>query len=115
MACRFATCPTRRSPVFVIATIDGVSRDPSLFSRTVGSPPSIIAMTELVVPRSIPITCAIASSLLLASIVLLHYCVNSQGGQKSSREMRTARLPPQRQPPPPLRQGEECARPAHTL
>ena len=56
---RFATWPTNRSPLFVIATTEGVSREPSLFSRTVGSPASITATTELVVPRSIPITFAI--------------------------------------------------------
>src|SRR6266487_3908727 len=63
-ACRFATWPTRRSPLLVIATTEGVSRDPSLFSRTVGSPPSMTAITELVVPRSMPNTFAIASRFL---------------------------------------------------
>src|SRR6516164_3728800 len=53
-AWRFAACPTSRSPLFVNATIDGVVRAPSEFSRTTGSPPSITAMHELVVPRSIP-------------------------------------------------------------
>jgi len=36
------------------ATIDGVSRLPSGLVMTVGSPPSMTATTELVVPRSIP-------------------------------------------------------------
>src|SRR5262249_42673637 len=36
----------------------GVVRPPSAFSRTVGSPPSITATHELVVPRSIPIVFA---------------------------------------------------------
>src|SRR5260221_12422043 len=63
-ACRLATWPTRRSPLLVTATTEGVSRKPSLFARTVGSPPSITATTELVVPRSIPITFAIASRFL---------------------------------------------------
>src|SRR6202140_4859973 len=58
-ACRFATWPTRRSPFLVMATTEGVSREPSLFSRTVGSPASMTAITELVVPRSMPITFAI--------------------------------------------------------
>ncbi len=53
-ACRFATCPTNRSPAFVNPTTDGVSRPPSEFVMTTGSPPSITATTELVVPRSIP-------------------------------------------------------------
>jgi hypothetical protein len=36
------------------ATTDGVVRAPSEFSSTVDSPPSMTAMQELVVPRSIP-------------------------------------------------------------
>src|SRR5215217_245786 len=54
-AWRRAKRPTRRSPRGVTATTDGVSRSPSAFGMTVGSPPSIVAITELVVPRSIPI------------------------------------------------------------
>ena len=57
-AWRLATVPTRRSPLSVKATTDGVVRPPSAFSRTVGSPPSITATHELVVPRSIPIVFA---------------------------------------------------------
>src|SRR5271155_466567 len=52
---RFATWPTRRSPVLVIATTEGVVRAPSWLGITTGSPPCITATTELVVPRSIPI------------------------------------------------------------
>src|SRR5579883_477040 len=55
-AWRLATAPTRRSPVLVKATTEGVRRAPSLFSSTVGSPASMTATTELVVPKSIPIT-----------------------------------------------------------
>src|SRR5439155_16953056 len=58
-AWRFAAWPTNRSPFFEKATIDGVVRAPSLFSKTTGSPPSITAMQELVVPKSIPKTLAI--------------------------------------------------------
>src|SRR5215207_10218487 len=54
-ACRRAKRPTRRSPLGVTATTDGVSRSPSAFGMTVGSPPSMVAITELVVPRSMPI------------------------------------------------------------
>src|SRR5271154_6514300 len=54
-AWRFATWPTRRSPVFVMATTDGVVRAPSWLGITTGSPPCITATTEFVVPRSIPI------------------------------------------------------------
>src|SRR5271165_6083418 len=53
-ACRFAACPTNRSPLFAKATIEGVVRAPSEFSMTTGSPPSITAIQELVVPRSMP-------------------------------------------------------------
>src|SRR5438132_2723095 len=53
-ACRLATCPTSRSPSFVKATTDGVVRPPSALGMTTGSPPSMTATTELVVPRSIP-------------------------------------------------------------
>src|SRR5205085_7092682 len=54
-AWRFATCPTRRLPSLVNATTEGVVRPPSELVITVGSPPSITATTELVVPRSMPI------------------------------------------------------------
>src|SRR5258707_11658919 len=43
------------SPLF-IATIEGVTREPSALGITTGSPPSMTATQELVVPRSIPIT-----------------------------------------------------------
>ena len=56
IACRFAACPTSRSPVFVNPTTDGVVRPPSAFAMTTGSPPCMIATHELVVPKSIPIT-----------------------------------------------------------
>src|SRR5215510_9103970 len=64
-ACRFAASPTKRSPVFVKATTEGVTRRPSEFSSTTGSPPSITAIHELVVPKSIPITFAIKFLLLV--------------------------------------------------
>src|SRR5467141_99181 len=53
-AWRRASVPTSRSPVLVNATTEGVVREPSAFGMTTGSPPSMTAMTELVVPRSIP-------------------------------------------------------------
>src|SRR5882757_1601783 len=55
MACRLATCPTKRSPDFVNPTTDGVVIPPSSLGMTFGSPPSITATTEFVVPKSIPI------------------------------------------------------------
>jgi len=65
-ACRFAICPTRRSPLWLNPTTDGVVRAPSEFWITTASPPSITATHELVVPRSMPII------LLLFAILLLH-------------------------------------------
>src|SRR5213076_972132 len=56
MAWRLATWPTSRSPSLVNATTEGVVRPPSALGMTTGSPPSITATTELVVPRSMPIT-----------------------------------------------------------
>src|SRR6185503_1343277 len=53
-AWRLATWPTSRSPSLVKATTEGVVRPPSALGMTTGSPPSITATTELVVPRSIP-------------------------------------------------------------
>ena len=55
-AWRLAIWPTRRSPSFEKPTTDGVVRPPSAFGITTGSPPSITATTEFVVPRSMPIT-----------------------------------------------------------
>ena len=52
---RRATWPTIRSLFFgLTATTDGKSRDPSALGITTGSPPSMTATTELVVPRSMP-------------------------------------------------------------
>src|SRR6516164_11562880 len=67
-AWRFAAWPTSRSLLFVNATTDGVVRAPSEFSKTTGSPPSITAIQELVVPKSIPKTLAIKLIFPLLSI-----------------------------------------------
>jgi hypothetical protein len=53
-AWRFAVTPTRRSPFGLNATTLGIVRVPSAVEITTGSPPSMTATTELVVPRSIP-------------------------------------------------------------
>src|SRR5260370_37325995 len=62
-AWRFAAWPTRRSPDSVNATIEGVVRMPSLFSITLAFLPSITATQEFVVPRSIPMTLLMKTSL----------------------------------------------------
>ena len=59
-AWRLATWPTRRSASLLKATTDGVVRPPSEFAMTLGSPPSRTATTELVVPRSMPMTLLIS-------------------------------------------------------
>src|SRR5262245_59932853 len=66
-AWRLATWPTRISPSLVKATTEGVRRLPSWFEMTTGLPPSITATTELVVPRSMPITLPMAYHLLSGS------------------------------------------------
>src|ERR1700722_3991674 len=62
IACRRASWPTRRSPCGVNATTEGVVRDPSAFGITVDWPPCMAAITELVVPRSMPTATAITAS-----------------------------------------------------
>src|SRR3569832_532947 len=54
-AWRLATCPTNHSPDFVNPTTDDEKQQPSGVVMTTGSPPSITATTEFVVPRSMPI------------------------------------------------------------
>ncbi len=60
-ACRLATSPTSTSAFLAKATTEGVVREPSALAMTVGSPPSRMATTELVVPRSIPTARAMSS------------------------------------------------------
>jgi len=64
IAWRLATWPTSRSPLLAKATTDGVMRPPSALVITWGSPPSMTATTELVVPRSMPMIFPICSALL---------------------------------------------------
>src|ERR1700734_3577828 len=56
----FATRPTKRSPDLVKPTTDGVVLAPSALAITTGSPPSIMDIQELVVPKSIPKTLFVA-------------------------------------------------------
>ena len=61
--CLLASSPTNLSSVFELTpTTEGVVLFPSLFSKITGSPASITATAELVVPRSIPIIFAIIHS-----------------------------------------------------
>ena len=53
-ACLLAKSPANLSLFFETATIEGVVLLPSLFSIIFGEPPSVIAIAELVVPKSIP-------------------------------------------------------------
>src|SRR5262245_4725952 len=63
--CRFAIWPMSFSPRGVNATIDGVVRAPSRLAITRGLPPSITAMQQFVVPRSMPITLPMSGLLTL--------------------------------------------------
>src|SRR3954454_5344066 len=67
MAWRRASWPTSRSPFSVKPTTEGVVRDPSALGITVGWPPSMAAITEFVVPRSMPTALAIRVSSSLHS------------------------------------------------
>ena len=71
MAWRFATWPTMRSPVLEKATTEGVVRAPSALGITTGSPPSMTATQEFVVPKSMPIVFAIINYLPLFSKISL--------------------------------------------
>src|SRR5436305_41436 len=64
IAWRLATWPTSRSPDLAKATTDGVMRPPSELVMTCGSPASMAATTEFVVPRSMPMILPIGSVLL---------------------------------------------------
>src|SRR6185369_13459166 len=65
---RFATCPTRRSPLLVKPTTEGVVRFPSALGMTFASLPSITATTLFVVPRSIPMILLTRTSSLLRRV-----------------------------------------------
>src|SRR5215467_11395417 len=91
--CRRASWPTSRSPSSVNATTDGVVREPSAFGITVGWPPSTAAITEFVVPRSIPTALAMATPTLVGGLPVGH--VAAQGamtGFKTRYSVRFAGL-----------------------
>src|SRR5262245_33026947 len=64
-----ATRPTSLSPVLEKPTTEGVVRAPSALAITWGSPPSMMAMQELVVPRSMPRTLFVA---MFSSLISFH-------------------------------------------
>ena len=80
IACRRASWPTSRSPVSVKATTDGVVAMPSALGMTVGCPPSIAAMTELVVPRSMPTAVAMVRSCRRICPMLIMLSPHRPGG-----------------------------------
>src|SRR3954447_20292247 len=98
MACRRGNWPTRRSPFSVNATTDGVVRAPSALGTTEASPPSHAAMTELVVPRSMPTARAISclrcdeSGGLVGHLVVDDHLVLAWAHQRDRREVATASL-----------------------
>src|SRR3989442_3763626 len=55
-ACLRASAPTSRLPLRAMATTEGVIRYPLRLEMTVGVPSCTVAQTELVVPRSMPMT-----------------------------------------------------------
>ena len=63
----FAALPTTRSPSLRKPSTDGVVRSPSALTRISGSLPSMTAMAEFVVPRSIPRILAISCFLSFQS------------------------------------------------
>src|SRR5882724_11006235 len=79
IACRRASWPTSRSPWLVNATTEGVVRWPSALGITVGCPASVAAITELVVPRSMPTAVAILAS-------------SQAGGRSSAADLDVPRL-----------------------
>ena len=80
--CLFAVSPTNLSLDFVFkATTEGVVLFPSLFSITEGSPESITAIAELVVPKSIPITLAICISFSFVFLYFLFIAISTKIGR----------------------------------
>ena len=83
----FAALPTTRSPSLRKPSTDGVVRSPSAFTRISGSLPSMTAIAEFVVPKSIPRILDIMFPLLLEIVTVV-----SRGDfQKSRSEF--SRLP----------------------
>ena len=87
-AWRRASWPTRREPSLVKATIDGVVRDPSAFGTIVGWPPSMIATTEFVVPKSIPTARPTTGPPRFVRAALISYSLRRTYGWRINRRNR---------------------------
>src|SRR5882672_9225440 len=70
------------SPRGVNATMDGVVRAPSRDAITRGLPPSITAMQQLVVPRSMPITLAMSGLLPVGGFVATFRLVDANADHR---------------------------------
>src|SRR3954468_15713742 len=90
-AWRLAGAPTRISSLSVYATIEGVVREPSLFSMTLGLPPSMMATHEFVVPRSMPMIFAMSVFLGQETLVVRKvglFGADSSGAPSTWRTLR---------------------------
>ena len=67
----FVALPTTRSPSLRKPSTDGVVRSPSAFTRISGSLPSMTAIAEFVVPKSIPRILDIMFPLLLEIVTVV--------------------------------------------
>ncbi len=71
----FAALPTTRSPSLRKPSTEGVVRSPSAFTRISGSLPSMTAMAEFVVPKSMPRIFAIMCFLSVGVVALRVTCL----------------------------------------
>ncbi len=78
-AWRFATCPTSREPSLLKATTEGVVLAPSSLVSILGSPFSMTATTELVVPKSIPMIFPILHSYIVITSLIWCNILKRQG------------------------------------
>ena len=81
----FAALPTTRSPSLRKPTTEGVVRSPSALTRISGWEPSITAIAELVVPKSIPMI--FAMMLILSVACLFPFSPGSRIGRPGNRLM----------------------------
>ena len=102
----FAALPTTRSPSLRKPSTDGVVRSPSAFTRISGSEPSMTAMAEFVVPKSIPrilliILLPLCWSCYLSKSLAVGFCLCAKArpeGALGGRRAAAWRCDPQAQP-----------------